>query len=170
MFGTEAPKFHMGGVATDFSGVSNGPGIGRGDWSKFSRPSGKYGVAQLSPRLLWPPDGLNIKQGTNGELLGYGYLPLPLTNSKPTTGGQNIPTGDNSWTLFLNAGNFKGPAAFFMPYFWSRSAIEGLTNKDGSPKDTLGNLMDSRPVDADKALQVFEFCYSMASRQGRFPS
>jgi hypothetical protein len=154
VFGTETPKFHMGGVATNFSGVSNGPGIGRGDWSKFSRPSGKYGVAQLSSRLLWPPDGLNIKQGANGELLGYGYLPLPLTNIKATTGGQNIPTGDNSWTLFLNSGNFKGPAAFFMPYYWSRSAIEGLTNKDGSPKDTVGNLMDSRPVDADKALQM----------------
>jgi hypothetical protein len=154
VFGTETPKFHMGGVATDFSGVSNGPGIGRGDWGKFSRPSGKYGVAQLSPNLLWPPDGLNIKQGTNGELLGYGYLPLPFTNVKPTTGGKNIPTGDNSWTLFLNAGNFKGPAAFFMPYFWSRSAIEELKNKDGSLKDTLGNLMDSRPVDSDKALQM----------------
>jgi hypothetical protein len=154
VFGTETPKFHMGGVATDFSGVSNGPGIGRGDWSKFSQPSGKYGVAQLSPRLLWPPDGLNMKQGTNGELLGAGYLPLPFTNVKPTTGGKNIPTGDLSWTLFLNAANFKGPAAFFMPYYWSRSAIEGLKNKDGSDKDTLGNLLDSRLADADKALQM----------------
>ena len=154
VFGTETPKFHMGGVATDFSGVSNGPGIGRGDWSKFSQPSGKYGVAQLSPRLLWPPDGLNMKQGTNGELLGAGYLPLPFTNVKATTGGKNIPTGDLSWTLFLNAGNFKGPAAFFMPYFWSRSAIEGLKNKDGSDKDTLGNLLDSRLADSDKAMQM----------------
>jgi hypothetical protein len=154
VFGTETPKFHMGGVAVDFSGVSNGPGIGRGNWSNFSQPSGKYGVAQLSPRLLWPPDGLNIKQGTNGELLGYGYLPLPLTNTKATTRGQNLPTGDNSWTLFLNAGNFKGPAAFFMPYFWSRSATEGLKNKDGSFKDVAGNQMDSRPVDSDKAMQM----------------
>ncbi len=154
VFGTETPKFHMGGVATDFSGVSNGPGIGRGDWSKFSRPSGKYGVAQLSPRLLWPPDGLNMKQGSNGELLGVGYLPLPFTDVKPTTGGKNIPTGDNSWTLFLNAGNFKGPASFFMPYYWSRSAIEALKNKDGSDKDTAGNLFDSRMADSDKALQM----------------
>ena len=154
VFGTETPKFHMGGVATDFSGVSNGPGIGRGDWSKFSRPSGKYGVAQLSPRLLWPPDGLNMKQGTNGELLGVGYLPLPFTDVKPTTGGKDIPTGDLSWTLFLNAGNFKGPAAFFMPYFFSRSAIEGLKNKDGTDKDTIGKLLDSRLADSDKAMQM----------------
>ena len=154
VFGTETPKFHMGGVATDFSGVSNGPGIGRGDWSKFSQPSGKYGVAQLSPRLLWPPDGLNMKQGTNGELLGVGYLPLPFTDVKVTTGGKNIPTGDLSWTLFLNAANFKGPAAFFMPYFFSRSAIEGLKNKDGTDKDTIGKLLDSRLADSDKALQM----------------
>ena len=154
VFGTETPKFHMGGVATDFSGVSNGPGIGRGDWSKFSQPSGKYGVAQLSPRLLWPPDGLNMIQGANGELLGVGYLPLPFTDVKATTGGKNIPTGDLSWTLFLNAANFKGPAAFFMPYFFSRSAIEGLKNKDGTEKDTIGKLLDSRLADSDKALQM----------------
>ena len=86
-------------------------------------------MAQLSPRLLSPPDGLNTKQGTNSELLGVGYLPLPFTDAKATTGGKNIPTGDLSWTLFLNAANFKGPATFFMPYFFSRSAIEGLKNR-----------------------------------------
>jgi hypothetical protein len=29
-----------------------------------------------------PLDGLNLKQGTSGELFGYGSLPLPLTNKK----------------------------------------------------------------------------------------
>ena len=50
-------------------------------------------MAQLSPWLLFPIDGLNLKQGTCGELFGYGYLPLPLTAAKPTTAGKNIPTG-----------------------------------------------------------------------------
>ena len=110
-FATETPKFIMGGVALNFSEWANGPGAGKGrDWKK---PAGQYAVAQLSPWVLWPPDGLNLKQGTCGELFGYGYLPLPLTAAKKTTAGKDVPTGNQCWTLFLNTGNFKGPVAFF---------------------------------------------------------
>src|SRR3984885_5274902 len=89
-FPTETPKFIMGGVAPNFSEIANGPAHGAGTWEK---PRGLYGVAQLSPWLLFPIDGLNVEQGTCGELFGYGYLPLPLT--KPKDG-----TGNNCWTLF----------------------------------------------------------------------
>jgi hypothetical protein len=143
-FGTETPKFLMGGVAPNFTEWANGPGAGQGrDWEQ---PKGKYGVAQLSPWLLWPPDGLNLKQGTCGELFGYGYLPLPLTPAKSTTAGKNIPTGDQSWTLFLNTNNFKGPVAFFTPYFWSGGAV-------ADPRFS-GMLLDSRPSDPNRALQM----------------
>lgn len=143
-YGTETPKFIMGGVAPNFTEWANGPGAGQGrDWEQ---PKGKYGVAQLSPWVLWPPDGLNLKQGTSGELFGYGYLPLPLTPAKSTTAGKNIPTGDQSWTLFLNTGNFKGPVAFFTPYFWSGGAV-------ADPRFS-GMLLDSRPSDPNRALQM----------------
>ena len=143
-FATETPKFIMGGVALNFSAWANGPGAGKGrDWSK---PQGKYGVAQLSPWVLWPPDGLNLKQGTCGELVGYGYLPLPLTSPKATTAGKNVPTGNHCWTLFLNTGNFKGPVAFFTPYFWSRASAE-------DPR-LSGLFLDSRPSNPNKALQM----------------
>lgn len=143
-FATETPKFIMGGVAPNFSEWANGPGAGKGrDWAQ---PKGKYGVAQLSPWLLWPPDGLNLKQGTCGELFGYGYLPLPLTPAKATTAGKDIPTGDQSWTLFLNTRNFKGPVAFFTPYFWSAGAV-------AEPRFS-GMLLDSRPSDPNRALQM----------------
>lgn len=93
-YATETPKFIMGGVAPDFVEWANGPGAGKGrNWAK---PNGKYAVAQLSPCVLWPPDGLNLKQGTRGEWFGYGYLPLPLTQAKPQTGGKEVPTGDRS--------------------------------------------------------------------------
>jgi len=51
-------------------------------------------IAQLSPWVLWPPDGLNLKQGTRGEWFGYGYLPLPLAQAKDKTEGKDIPTGN----------------------------------------------------------------------------
>ena len=143
-YATETPKFIMGGVAPNFTEWANGPGAGKGrDWKQ---PNGKYGVAQLSPWVLWPPDGLNLKQGTCGELFGYGYLPLPLTQAKTTTEGKDIPTGNQSWTLFLNTRNFKGPVAFFTPYFWSKGAA-------ADPRFS-GTLLDSRPTDPNRAVQM----------------
>ena len=143
-FATETPKFIMGGVALNFSEWANGPGAGKGrDWKK---PAGHYAVAQLSPWVLWPPDGLNLKQGTNGELFGYGYLPLPLTAAKKSTAGKDVPTGNHCWTLFLNTGNFKGPVAFFTPYFWSRPSVE-------NPK-LSGLFLDTLPSEPNKALQM----------------
>ena len=143
-FATETPKFIMGGVALDFRAWANGPGAGKGrDWDK---PKGKYGIAQLSPWVLWPPDGLNLKQGTCGQMFGYGYLPLPLTEPKSKTAGKNIPTGNNCWTLFINSGNFKGPVAFFTPYFWSRVTVE--------KPELAGLFLDSRPSGPNRALQM----------------
>ncbi len=143
-YATETPKFIMGGVQLNFAGWANGPGAGRGrDWDN---PRGKYGVAQLSPWILWPPDGLNLKQGTNGEFLGSGYLPLPLTEPKSTTAGADVSTGNQCWSLFLNAGNFKGPVAFFTPYFWTKASVEdpGLD----------GLFLDQRPSKANKPFQM----------------
>lgn len=143
-YATETPKFIMGGVQRDFSGWANGPGAGRGrDWNN---PKGNYGVAQLSPWILWPPDGLNLKQGTCGEFFGSGYLPLPLTEPKIKTAGKDVTTGNQCWTLFINAGNFKGPVAFFTPYFWSEASV----------KDTIVNglFLDQRPSKANKPFQM----------------
>ena len=97
--------------------------------------------------MLWPPDGLNLKQGTCGELFGYGYLPLPLTSPKKTTAGKDVPTGNHCWTLFLNTGNFKGPVTFFLPYFWSRPSVE-------NPK-LSGLLMEyAAPLEVPESLTV----------------
>ena len=142
-FPTTTPKFIMGGVGPNFSFIANGPGYGPGTWEK---PRGQYGVAQLSPWLLFPLDGLNLKQGTRGELFGYGYLPLPLTNPKATTAGTNVPTGNHCWTLFLNTANFKGPVTFFTPFFWSQAT----TNHP----EWAGKLLDSRPAGPNKAIQM----------------
>lgn len=141
-FGTKIPKFIMGGVSQNFYAWANGPGAGRSntlpngqrDWST---PGGKYGVAQLSNKLLWAPDGLNMAQSLNGELLGYGYIPLPLTDPIPNTNGTNVSTGNQCWTLFLNTTNFKGPATFFLPTFWTEPVLLDPTLE--------GLFLDSRP-------------------------
>lgn len=142
-FPSETPKFIMGGVGPNFSEIANGPGHGAGSWEK---PRGGYGVAQLSPWLLFPIDGLSVKQNPQGELFGYGYLNLPLCDAKATTNGKNLPTGPNCWTLFLNTSNFKGPVAFFTPYFWSQSVVK-------EPR-LAGQLLDSRPVDPNRHVQM----------------
>ncbi|MEM8926395.1 MAG: hypothetical protein AAGD35_23060 [Actinomycetota bacterium] len=126
-FATETPKFIMGGVSLDFTEWANGPGVGAGtadvDRRDWETPQGKYGVAQLSPHVLWAPDGLNLAEGTNGGLFGYGYHPLPIIDAQTTSLGDEVATGDNSWTLFLRTGNFQGPVSFFIPNFFTKPAI-----------------------------------------------
>ena len=141
-FQTATPKFSMGGVAwgNDSWWFANGPGNGS------DGGNGKYGVAQLSSSLLFPPDGLNLRQGTSGKLLGCGYMALPLTEPKTTTAGQAIPTGNHSWTLFMNTGNFKGPAVFFTPYFWSQVVVQ---NPQWS-----GETFDTSWADTDKGFAM----------------
>ena len=143
-FATTTPKFIMGGVAPDFAAWANGPGAGKGrDWEK---PLGKYAIAQLSPWVVWPPDGLNLAQGTCGELFGYGYLPLPLVPATPASAERPIAKGDQCWTLFLNTANFKGPLCFFTPNFWAENVA--------ARPELAGKLLDTRASDPNKAFQM----------------
>lgn len=143
-FGTKYPKFIMGGVSYNFYAWANGPGAGRSDMlpngqRDWSTPGGKYDVAQLSNRLVWAPDGLNMSQCLNGEMLGYGYLPLPLSEPMDQTSGQDITTGNQYWTLFVNSNNFKGPITTFLPTFWTKPVLENPSLE--------GFFLDTRPSD-----------------------
>jgi hypothetical protein len=48
--------------------------------------------------------------------------------------------------LFLNASNFKGPVAFFTPFFWSHAGLK-------EPR-LIGQLLDTRPVDPNTQIQM----------------
>ncbi|MGQ9800755.1 MAG: hypothetical protein ACUVRL_03715 [Candidatus Saccharicenans sp.] len=109
------PKFSMNGTPQCYDYEIGSPG-----WSFFysdqALPEDRLGIAQLSNRLLIPPDGITFEGDPNGEFLGYTWLALPFTEPEEA----QLPTGDQSWTCFLSAANFKGPIAFFIPETWSK--------------------------------------------------
>ena len=109
------PKFSMNATPQCYDYEVGSPG-----WSFFysnqTLPDNQLGIAQLSNRLLIPPDALPFLGNPNGKFLGYTYMALPFT--APTTG--DPPTGDQAWTCFLSASNFKGPMAYYIPETWSK--------------------------------------------------
>ncbi len=109
------PKFSMNATPQCYDYEVGSPG-----WSFFydnkALPDNRLGIAQLSNRLLIPPDALPFEGNPNGKFLGYTYMALPFT--KPTT--DDPPTGDQAWTCFLSAANFKGPIAYYIPETWSK--------------------------------------------------
>jgi hypothetical protein len=112
--GYKPPKFQIVGVPDCYTGnylISPG-------WSNMTSAvqDDKMGVAQLSNRLLLPPDGFTFQDNPNGELFGYTWMALPLMDLKPGP----PPTGSQHWTLFLSLANFKGPVAFVIPESWSK--------------------------------------------------
>ncbi len=80
-------------------------------------PPDKLGLAQLSNRLLQPPDGFVFRATSAATYLGNAWMALPLIPASVSPTG--VPTGDQSWTLFLHAANFQGPVVFYTPETWS---------------------------------------------------
>lgn len=126
------PKFSMNGTPSCYDLEIASPG-----WSFFyssaSLPESEMGVAQLSNRILVPPDGLTFVGNPNGQFLGYAWMALPFMDAKEGP----PPTGDQSWTLFLNASNFKGPVAYYIPETWSKISK--------NYPDDYGRGLDARP-------------------------
>ena len=134
-FGATTAKFRMNGTANGYNHEISSPGWGFGDTDALR--ADQMGIAQLSPCLLVPPDGLTFQDGTCGEMFGYAWMALPLTEAKATTAGLPVSTGDQSWTMFINSQNFKGPVAFYTPATWSR------ISRQHPP--ALGRGLDARP-------------------------
>lgn len=128
------PKFSMNATPQCYDYEIASPG-----WSFFysdeALSENLLGIAQLSNRLLVPPDALTFEGEPNGEFMGYAYMALPLTDAY---NNGIVDVGGQSWTSFINTSNFKGPIAFYLPETWSKLSetypeIEGrgLDNRAG---------------------------------------
>ncbi|HXH61485.1 MAG TPA: hypothetical protein VNI20_09015 [Fimbriimonadaceae bacterium] len=144
-FGSTTAKFRMNGTPNGYNHEISSPGWGFGR-TQALKPD-QMGIAQLSPWLLVPPDGLTFEKDTLGELFGYAWMALPLTLPKQTTAGLPVPTGNECWTMFVNAKNFRGPVACYTPVTWSRiSRIH---------PPAVGRGLDARPgVVAGGAIEI----------------
>lgn len=133
------PKFSMNATPQCYDYEIGSPG-----WSFFysneALPDERLGIAQLSNRLLIPPDGLPFAGQPNGEFLGYTWMALPFTDASAGMAASGAaaadgasrgdphmsapaadpPTGEQSWTCFLSAANFNGPIAYYIPETWSK--------------------------------------------------
>ncbi len=154
------PKFSMNATPQCYDYEVASPG-----WSFFyddkALLDSLIGVAQLSNRLLIPPDALTFEGNPNGEFMGYSYMALPFTDAYHNS---KVPVGNQSWTCFINTKNFKGPIAFYLPETWAKfSAIYpqvaglGLDAKEGiisSGAMEIGNTPTFRKYDKDSTLYV----------------
>jgi hypothetical protein len=138
-FHSTTPKFIMNGTANCYNYMVETPGWGFGLPSDLlALSSEQMGLVQISNRLVVPPDAWTFKPGMHGELFGTAWMALPLMESHASYHRQ--PTGDLCWTLFVNAQNFKGPVAYWIPDTWSAIA-SGYPPAAGRTLDTRAGLM-----------------------------
>jgi hypothetical protein len=112
-FPTLMPKYALNGTPDCYNTEFATPG-----WTFDSaRPVARYesALVQLSNALLLPPDGITLNAESSGTYLGSAWMSLPL----PLMGQRSAPTGSNHWTLFMNAANYSGPVAYWLPSSWS---------------------------------------------------
>lgn len=164
-------KFRMNGSIDGYNHEVSTSG-----WDFYGKPlPGEYmGIVQLSPRLLVPPDGVTLAADTCGEMFGYAWMALPLTAPRDTP----VKTGDQSWTLFFNTSNFRGPVAFYLPSIWSKmsqryppavgrglDALPGIANSGAIEINTVPHFA-STPI-GDATFQRIPQMQFPADRQGQ---
>ena len=127
-FKTVMPKLTVGPVQDCYTNQLQGPG-----WNFFGfalgfdpTPKNRTGLIQISNQLLIPPDGMPLEPDFSGAQIGYSWMSLPL----PTFDhAYNNVAGENSWTMFINSENFKGPLAFIAPQFFADGLVSNPIQK-----------------------------------------
>ena len=131
-FRTVFPKYMPNVTQNCYSGEVATPGWGFFNGEPTARAD--TGMIQISNQILMPPDGLTLTAEDTGPQLGVTWHSLNLPRFDHAFGSE---AGDNSWTLFMNSQNFKGPVAFIAPQFW----VDGSSKSPAQRNLTL----DKRP-------------------------
>ncbi|HEU4609948.1 MAG TPA: hypothetical protein VFS31_17630 [Chitinophagaceae bacterium] len=147
-FGSGTPKYRINGTPNCYNTEISSPGWGFGKTDPLAED--QMGLAQLSNHVIIPPDGLTLSLKSAGDLIGNAWMVLPLTEPVEKTTDSLAATGNQCWTLFLNAANFSGPVAFYMPEVWSRIAkgypIAEGRGLDAKPGIAGGGAMEVNTV------------------------
>src|SRR5205085_6347758 len=129
-----SPMFAIAATADCYENGVGGPAFRPSGVAPLDRESLYF--AQLSNRMLLPPGPMTFEPVEQASLFGYGWIALPIIPANASPYG--IPTGTNTWTLFFNAANFKGPVGFFTPAFWT------AINRTQTPPLSIGYGFDTR--------------------------
>jgi len=114
---TSRVKYRLGASAGCYSSYARTLG-----WDPTVHHCDRMSMAQISNRLMVPPDGISFK--VEG-LLGWGWVNAPI-------GKLSKSDSRNFWTLVMDAKDFSGPVAYILPEFWEdreegwRSESSGL--------------------------------------------
>jgi hypothetical protein len=132
-------KFRMNGSIDGYNHE-----VATSGWDFYGKPlPGEYmGIVHLSPWLLVPPDGVTLAADTCGEMFGYAWMALPLVAPRETP----VKTGNQTWTLFLNTSNFRGPVAFYLPSIWSKMS-QNYPPAVGRGLDALPGIASSGAIE-----------------------
>jgi uncharacterized protein (TIGR03437 family) len=78
-FGTATPKYRVNGTPNCYTAQVSSPGFTFGG---TALPDNSMGLAQLSNRLIMPPDGLTFQSGVSGQLMGVAWMAMPFLEYK----------------------------------------------------------------------------------------
>jgi hypothetical protein len=148
-FPSPIPKYRINGTANGYNHEISSPGWGFGRTDALTPE--ETGIAQLSNRLLIPPDGLTFRADTTGGLIGNAWMDLPLVPARDGGAGREdagTPTGGQCWTLFLESAGFRGPVAFWVPETWSRLS-RGYPTINGRGLDARPGLMNGGAMEVN---------------------
>ena len=106
------PKYKLDSWKNFYTYSVSSPGFNVYDGSKpFPLSQGSLGPIYLSNRILIPPDGMPTTKSSSGGMLGVAWYPLRISKEWSDDSG-------NTWTVFFNSKNFKGPLIFHSKEFW----------------------------------------------------
>ena len=113
-FPTTLPKYKLNPVADCYA--TNAPSTQFWDFLGYQLPERKISSLLISNSMLVPPDGFTFAEESAGGMLGVASMAQPF---QPLISASDSETGEQSWMVFFNSENFKGPIALYPPQLWS---------------------------------------------------